>query len=97
MSAETPASDRPSAPQIVVSPEVAEAIRTTGYARLVLPDGHTLMRVQPEPEAEAYARLREEVPDEEIKRRWEEFQASGESGCTWEELLAGLPDRRTAA
>ena len=63
----------------------------------MLTDGHPLMRVQPEPEAAVYARLREEFPDEESQQLWEEFQASDGTTYTLEEILAGLPDRQAAA
>ena len=86
----------PAAPQIVVPPEVADAVRAAGYASLVTEDGHPLMRVLPEPEKELYARVRESLPDEELRAIVAEFEASDGTTYTLEEILADLPGRRFA-
>ena len=87
--------DLPPAPRIVVPPEVAEAIRSAGYASLVTEDGRPLLRVWEETEEDRRRLARQLVPDEEVRAIVAEFeaeQAAGGRTYTWEEILAGLPD-----
>ncbi len=90
------ASPAPAPPQIVVPPEVVEAIRAAGYASLVLSDGHPLMRVQPEPEAVRYERARSTMSPEEERALFDRYEDYDGPTCSLEELLASLPNRQTA-
>ena len=87
----------PAAPQIVVPPEVADAVRAAGYASLVAEDGRPLLRLWEETEEDRRRLADRLFPPEEMRAAREEWEAAGRPTVTWEQILADLPDERPTA